>query len=66
MKKIKNLYFFKSKRWDIETIDNLIVKLPIKKVEQSLNLLTKILNEEEFQNKKLIDLRHSNQVITND
>ena len=26
---IKNLYFFKSKRWDIELKDGLIIKLPL-------------------------------------
>ena len=37
--KIKNLYFYKSGRWDIETNDNVIIKLPKKNLETSLNLI---------------------------
>ena len=40
---IKNLYFFKSKRWDIETKAGLIVKLPLDQIEVSLNYLSKII-----------------------
>ena len=63
---IKNLYFFKSKRWDIETKDGLIIKLPLNQIEKSLNNLSKIIALEKFKNKKIIDLRQKNQVILND
>ena len=63
---IKNLYFFKSKRWDIETKDGLIIKLPLNQIEKSLNNLSKIIIYEEFKNKKIIDLRQTDQVILND
>tara|TARA_B100000029_G_scaffold386438_1_gene382280 strand:- start:1682 stop:2353 length:672 start_codon:yes stop_codon:yes gene_type:complete len=63
---IKNLYFFKSKRWDIETKDGLIIKLPLNQIATSFNNLTKIINSEEFKDKKIIDLRQKNQVILND
>ena len=45
---IKKLYFFQSKRWDIETKDNLIIKLPIENLETSFKILLKIYQEEEF------------------
>mgnify|MGYP001456090280 CR=1 FL=1 len=64
--KIKNLYFFKSKRWDIETVDGLLIKLPLKQVDVSLRILSNIINQEEFKNKKEIDLRQINQVIVNE
>ena len=60
------IYFFKSKRWDIETKDDLIIKLPLDQIEISLNNLSKIIISEEFKNKKIIDLRQKNQVILND
>ena len=63
---IKNLYFFKSKRWDIETKAGLIIKLPLDQIETSLNNLSKIIISEEFKDKKIIDLRQKNQVILND
>ena len=62
---IKNLYYFKSKRWDIETKDNLIIKLPIKKLETSFEILSKIYEKKEFKDFKIIDLRQDRQVILN-
>lgn len=62
---IKNLYYFKSRRWDIETKDNLLIKLPTKKVESSFELLLKMYNKEEFKDFKIIDLRQDNQIILN-
>jgi cell division protein FtsQ len=62
---IKNLYYFKSKRWDIETKDNLIIKLPINKLEDSFKILLKLYEKEEFKNLRIIDLRQNNQIISN-
>ena len=63
--KIKNLHYFKSKRWNLETKDGIIVKLPVNKLEPSLHLLSKIFNNNEFKVIKSIDLRQNNQVIIN-
>ena len=63
---IKNLFFFKSKRWNIETKKGLIIKLPLNQIELSLNILSKIVSEEQFKNKKVIDLRNNGQIIMND
>ena len=62
---IKNLYFFKSGRWDIETNQNITIKLPKENLENSLNLSLDILNNKEFKNIKILDLRQDNQVIVN-
>ena len=62
---IKNLYFFKSGRWDIETIDNMIIKLPKKNLENSLNLSFDLISNKKFKNIKILDLRQDNQVIIN-
>ena len=62
---IKNLYYFKSKRWDIETKNGLIIKLPIKKLEDSFEILSKLLNKKEFNDFKTIDLRQDNLVVLN-
>ncbi len=63
--KIKVLYYFKSKRWDIETKDNLIIKLPIKNLENSLKTFLEIYKKDEFIEFDIIDLRLDNQVILN-
>ena len=58
---IKNLYFFPSKRWDLELIDNTIIKLPNDNINLALNLAIEFLNDH-----KLIDARIKNQIILND
>ena len=62
---IKNLYFFKSGRWDIETNDNMIIKLPKKNLLASLNLALDIINHNKLKKIKILDLRQEKQVIIN-
>ena len=58
---IKNLYFFPSKRWDLEFRDNTIIKLPNDNVNLVLNLAMEFLD-----NNKFIDARIKNQIILDD
>ena len=62
---IKNLYFFPSKRWDLELRDNTVIKLPNDNIHLALNLALEFLNNENFKN-KIIDARIKNQIIVND
>ena len=59
----KTLYFFPSKRWDILTYDDILIKLPQGNISKSLNLAYKVINSNNFINKKLIDLRVNNHLI---
>ncbi len=59
----KTLYFFPSKRWDILTYDDILIKLPQGNISKSLNLAYKVINSNDFINKKLIDLRVNNHLI---
>ena len=61
--KFKTLYFFPSKRWDILTNGNILIKLPQKNISKSLDLAYRIINSNNFKNKKLIDLRINNHLI---
>jgi len=58
---IKNLYFFPSKRWDLELVDNTIIKLPKDNIYLALNLAIEFLSDHKF-----IDARIKNQIILND
>ena len=58
---IKNLYFYPSKRWDLELKDNTIIKLPIDDIDRALNLAIEFLDDN-----KLIDARIENQIILDD
>ena len=60
---VDKLYFFPSKRWDILTYDDILIKLPQDNISDSLNLAYKIVNSNEFTNKDLIDLRVKNNLI---
>ena len=60
---IKNLYFYPSKRWDLELKNNIFVKLPKDNVKESLNLSYQFLNEKNLHNINLIDTRIKNQVV---
>jgi len=58
---IKNLYFFPSKRWDLELRDNTIIKLPNENTNLALKLAIDFLDDNKF-----IDARIKNQIILND
>ena len=63
---INNLFFFPSKRWDIELKNNIRIKLSKENTETTLNNVYRILNDKNFHNIKLIDARIKNQIILND
>ena len=63
---IKNIYFFDSKRWDIELRNGLLIKLPEKKLLESLDLSIELILSNKFKNIKIIDTRVNNQVILNE
>ena len=63
LKNIKNLYFFKSKRWDIETNSGTLIRLPKYDLEKSLNLSLEIMESSQFNKISILDLRQKNQVI---
>ena len=59
----KILYFFPSNRWDILTSDDILIKLPQDNYSESLDLAYKIIGNNDFKNKNLIDLRVNNHLI---
>ena len=42
------MFFFPSKRWDIEIKNGIIIKLPKSNVKKSLNQSFEVLNDEKF------------------
>ena len=63
LNRFKTLYIFPSKRWDILTYDNILIKLPKDNISKPLNLAYKIINSNDFKNNTLIDLRINNNLI---
>jgi len=60
----KLITFYLSKRWDILTVDNILIKLPEKNLTKSLNFAHKIINKKHFKDYRIIDLRVANHLIT--
>ncbi len=63
---IKNLYFFPSKRWDLELKNNVILKLSKDHAKLSLDHAFDFLNDNNLKNIKVVDARIENQIILND
>ena len=66
IRKIKKIYFFPSKRIDIEFENKKKIKFPINLKIDDLNLGFRVINDEKFNQVKIIDLRIPNKVITDD
>ena len=65
-KNITKLYYFKSKRWDIETSKGYLIKLSKNSVEKDLNLFVRLSDESRFKDKLVIDFRQKDQIILNE
>ena len=65
-KNITKLYYFKSKRWDIETSKGYLIKLSKNDVEKDLNLFVRLSDENKFKNELIIDFRQKDQIILNE
>tara|TARA_B100001175_G_scaffold89105_1_gene75052 strand:+ start:321 stop:992 length:672 start_codon:yes stop_codon:yes gene_type:complete len=63
---IRNLYFFSSKRWDLELKNNVIIKLSNNYLIDSLDLAFQFLHNNDLEGIKIIDARVKNQIIVND
>ena len=62
---VKNLYFFKSKRWDIELKNNILIKLSEDNAKESLDNAIEIMKNINLGKSKVIDARVNNQIILN-
>ena len=61
---IKNFYFFKIGRWDLELKNDVIIKLPSIKIDAAINKSIELLKREDFKKYKIIDLRVDGKIIT--
>ena len=66
LNEIENLYFFPSKRWDLELKNKIILRLSKDLTQFSLDEVFEILNDKNFNDIKIVDARIKNQIILND
>tara|TARA_B100000575_G_scaffold194217_1_gene156893 strand:+ start:2382 stop:3038 length:657 start_codon:yes stop_codon:yes gene_type:complete len=60
---IKNYYYFESKRWDLETYEKKIIKLPQKNYEESLKNFINLNKQSIYDKYEIFDYRINNQLI---
>ena len=63
---VKNLYYFPSRRWDIELKNKTIIKLSSQNIKQTLDNVHVFFINEKFKNIKIYDARIENKIILND
>ena len=63
---IKTLYFFPSKRWDLQLKNKILLKLPRDNVKNSLDNIFNFLSNNKSVDIKILDARIKNQIILND
>jgi len=59
----RSIFFYPPVRWDIQTINNILIRLPEKNLPKALSIAHKIINNNNFKDNKVIDLRVFNHVI---
>ena len=59
----KSIVFYVSKRWDIKTNNNILIKLPEKDIPEALKNAFMILKNNKLEINRVIDLRIPNRII---
>ena len=63
---IENLYFFQSRRWDLELKNKIVIKLPTDNIKNSLDNVFNFINDNKSTDIKILDARVKNQIILNE
>jgi len=63
LKEIKTFYLFESKRWDLLTLKNQLIKLPITNYNKSLLNFISLKDQTNFEKYKIFDYRIKDQLI---
>ena len=62
-KEIINFYYFQVGRWDVQLINNKIIKFPYNNVEDAIKKSIELLKRKDFENYNIIDLRIDGKII---
>ena len=62
-KRIKNLYYFQIGRWDLQLLNNKIIKFPANKTAEAIKQSVELLDREDFENYNIIDLRIYGKIV---
>jgi len=62
-KRIKNFYYFQIGRWDLQLVNDKIIKFPYDRVDAGIKKSIKLLSREDFKKYNIIDLRVEGKII---
>ena len=60
---IKNFYYFQIERWDLQLLNDKIIKFPHNKIDVAIIKSIELLDREDFKNYNIIDLRVDGKII---
>ena len=60
---IKNFYYFQIGRWDLQLVNNKIIKFPENNIDGAIKKSIELLKREDFKNYNIIDLRVDGKII---
>ena len=61
--KVKNFYYFQIGRWDLELLNNQIIKFPTSKISEAIQQSVELLARKDFGNYNIIDLRIHGKIV---
>ena len=61
--RVKNFYYFQIGRWDLELLNNQIIKFPASKIPEAIQQSVELLARKDFGNYNVIDLRIHGRII---
>ena len=61
--KIKSYYYYKIGRWDLQLLNDKIIKFPNTEIIKAIQKSIELLNREDFKNYNIIDLRIHDKII---
>jgi cell division septal protein FtsQ len=63
IEQINNFYYFQIERWDIQFLNNKIIKFPRNNIDEAIVKAIELLSREDFKNYNIIDLRVGGKII---
>ena len=61
--KIKNFYYFQIGRWDLQLLNNKVIKFPHNNIEDAIIKSIELLDHKNFKSYNIIDLRIDGKII---
>ena len=61
--RVKNFYYFQIGRWDLELLNNQIIKFPASKIPEAIQQSIELLARKDFGNYNIIDLRIHGKIV---